>query len=186
MSLSGLLRLGLSRLCLSWYRDDTTRCAMTAHPVLLKLLLRQRHWQKHSTFCREFDKAAGSVDPELVGTWPSRAQLHRWCSGELKGLPYPDACRVLEKMFPGWSAEQLFEPCTLEQWETLARHDVELVGADDREPPLVGNGGRSARCLRCRLWASVRTWNARSRSNTWQSTSRVFRRDASRSDTGAP
>jgi hypothetical protein len=35
--------------------------------------------------------------------------LGRWLSGELKGLPYPDHCRVLEKMFPGWTIEQLFE-----------------------------------------------------------------------------
>src|SRR5262249_32343238 len=46
----------------------------------------------------------------LVGTWPSRTQLHRWLAGDLKGLPYPDHCRVLEGMFPGWSAAQLFEP----------------------------------------------------------------------------
>src|SRR5262249_30357426 len=47
--------------------------------------------------------------PQLVGTAPSRAQFHRWLSGELKGLPYGDHCRILEKMFPGWSADQLFE-----------------------------------------------------------------------------
>jgi hypothetical protein len=73
------------------------------------LLLRQRHWQSHRTFCAEYDKAALSIDPRLVGIAPSRAQLHRWLSGQLKGLPYGDHCRILEKMFPGWSAQQLFE-----------------------------------------------------------------------------
>jgi hypothetical protein len=81
---------------------------MTTQPVPLKFLLRQRHWQTYRTFCQEYDNAAKSVDPRLVGTWPSRAQLHRWISGELKGLPYGDHCRILERMFPGWSAEQLF------------------------------------------------------------------------------
>jgi len=84
---------------------------MAAQPVRLKLLLQQRHLQTYGTFRREYDKAAGSVDTELEGTAPSRAQLYRWLSGELKGLPYPYHCRVLEKLFPGWTAAQLFEHC---------------------------------------------------------------------------
>ena len=75
----------------------------------LKALLHERHWT-YSTFCREYDRAAGSTAPELLGTAPSRAQLHRWISGQLKGLPFPDHCHVLEKMFPGWTVRQLFEP----------------------------------------------------------------------------
>jgi len=82
---------------------------MTAQSVRLKVLLRKRHWQSYRTFCAEYDKVARSVDPRLIGTAPSRAQLHRWLSGELKGLPYGDHCRILEKMFPGWSADQLFQ-----------------------------------------------------------------------------
>jgi hypothetical protein len=82
---------------------------MNTSPARLKALLQERRWQTYRTFQREYDKAARSVDSALVGTWPSRAQLGRWLSGELKGLPYPDHCRVLEMMFPGWTAEQLFE-----------------------------------------------------------------------------
>lgn len=78
-------------------------------PVRLKAVLRQKHLQTYNAFCREYDRAARKVDPELVGTYPSRAQFHRWLSGELKGLPYPHHCRVLEKMLPGWTAEALFE-----------------------------------------------------------------------------
>ncbi|MFF5261791.1 hypothetical protein ACFY4C_22870 [Actinomadura viridis] len=88
---------------------------MANPPVRLKVLLREKHWQTHKTFCAEYDKAAKAIDPQLTGTWPSRAQLHRWLSGELKGLPYPDHCRVLEKMLPGWTAEQLFERCPPEE-----------------------------------------------------------------------
>jgi hypothetical protein len=80
---------------------------MADRGVLLKELVRQRHW-KYSTFCNEYDKAARTIEPALAGAYPSRAQFHRWISGELRGLPYPDACRVLENMFPGWSAEELF------------------------------------------------------------------------------
>lgn len=85
---------------------------MTNPPTLLKALLTEKHWQTHRTFCTEYDKAAKNVDPGLVGSAPSRAQLHRWLSGELIKLPYADHCRVLEQMFPGWSAKQLFEPVT--------------------------------------------------------------------------
>lgn len=83
--------------------------SMIARCVRLRCLLEQRHWQNHRTFCLEYEKAATSIDPRLRGTAPSRAQLHRWLSGELQGLPYGDHCRVLETMFPEWSARQLFE-----------------------------------------------------------------------------
>lgn len=81
---------------------------MPSAPVLLKTLLHRRHWQTYRTFCSEYDKAAAMVDPQLVGKWPSRAQLHRWLSGTMKGLPYSDHCRVLEAMFPDYSADLLF------------------------------------------------------------------------------
>ncbi|GAA4637715.1 hypothetical protein GCM10023196_092630 [Actinoallomurus vinaceus] len=62
-------------------------------------------------FRAAYENAAKKVDRDLVGTAPSRAQLHRWISGGLKRLPYTDHCRVLETMFPGWTADQLFGPC---------------------------------------------------------------------------
>ena len=54
---------------------------MSEQPVMLKVLLRERHWQNYSTFCTEYDKAARRIDPDLVGRYPSRAQLHRWLTG---------------------------------------------------------------------------------------------------------
>jgi hypothetical protein len=86
---------------------------MGAQATRLKSLLQQRHWQTYRTFCAEYDRAAKTIDSVLVGSWPSRAQLHRWLSGDLKGLPYPDHCRILETMFPGYTAAQLFEPVDL-------------------------------------------------------------------------
>jgi hypothetical protein len=85
---------------------------MPGQPILLKILLGQRHWQNYATFCAEYDKAAARIDPALLRTFPSRAQLHRWLSGSLRSLPYPGHCRVLEEMLPGWTAEQLFQPAT--------------------------------------------------------------------------
>ncbi|MDQ3762546.1 MAG: peptide deformylase [Actinomycetota bacterium] len=82
---------------------------MPAKPIVLKVLLRQRHLQTHSAFRREYDRVAAEVDPALKGGWPSKAQFYRWISGELIGLPYADHCRILEGMFPGWKVEQLFQ-----------------------------------------------------------------------------
>ena len=85
---------------------------MPEQAIMLKVLLRERHWQNYSTFCAEYDKAAVKVDSSLARSYPSRAQLHRWLAGALRSLPYADHCRVLEEMFPGWTAEQLFQPAT--------------------------------------------------------------------------
>ncbi|HEU5476132.1 MAG TPA: DUF5919 domain-containing protein [Actinophytocola sp.] len=82
----------------------------TSTDILLKVLLKQRHLQGHRAFCREYDKTAAKIEPELRGTYPSKAQYYRWLSGELVGLPYADHCRILESMFPNWTAEQLFQP----------------------------------------------------------------------------
>lgn len=83
---------------------------MPGSAILLKALLIDRHWQKYETFCEEYDKAARIVDARLAGTWPSRSQYYRWLKGKLQnGVPQPDACRVLEQMFPEWTARQLLE-----------------------------------------------------------------------------
>jgi len=74
----------------------------------LKALLQQRHLQTYSAFCREYDRVAHKLDAGLVGTYPSRAQFHRWISGELKGLPYAHHCRMLEEMLSGWTVAELF------------------------------------------------------------------------------
>jgi hypothetical protein len=82
---------------------------LDAKPIVLKVLLQQRHLQTHRAFCREYDRVAAKADPTLRGGWPSKAQFYRWLSGELVGLPYPDHCRILERMFPDWKVDQLFQ-----------------------------------------------------------------------------
>jgi hypothetical protein len=82
---------------------------LDAKPIVLKVLLQHRHLQTHRAFCREYDKVAAKADPTSRGGWPSKAQFYRWLSGELVGLPYPDHCRILESMFPGWKVDQLFQ-----------------------------------------------------------------------------
>ena len=82
---------------------------MTAKPIVLKVLLQQRHLQTHTAFRREYDRVATGIDPTLKGGGPSKAQFYRWIAGELVGLPYTDHCRVLEGMFPGWKVDHLFQ-----------------------------------------------------------------------------
>lgn len=106
--------------------------------VRLRLLLEKRHWQNHRTFCAEYEKAASSVDPRLRGTAPSRAQLHRWLCGGLQGLPYGDHCRVLEQMFPEWSARELFEKVPVD--ENQDQIDIQLETARRRVGALIGDG----------------------------------------------
>jgi hypothetical protein len=106
---------------------------MPDEPVTLKALLRQRHW-KYSTFCTEWDKIAKTIDPCLSGTWPSRAQFQRWLAGGLRGLPYPDACRVLEAMFPGWTIQQLFTRCSDQQLVQMAGPTAAGTDPDSAEP----------------------------------------------------
>lgn len=99
---------------------------MADKPIVLKVLLRQRHLQGHRAFCKEYDKLAQQTEPDLVGHWPSKAQFYRWLSRDLLGLPYAHHCRILEAMFPGWTAEQLFQEHT---------GSIELVS----EPPNAAN-----------------------------------------------
>jgi hypothetical protein len=93
----------------------------------LKQLLQARHLQTHTSFCREYDRLAKRLDPALVGTGPSRATLHRWMTGDVKRLPYPDHCRILEAMFPGWTAEQLIQSCDDGLVSDVPRPVVQLI-----------------------------------------------------------
>jgi hypothetical protein len=106
-----------------------------AEPVLLKKLLADRHWQSYSTFCRQYDKAARTIDKELVGSYPSRPQLHRWQNGELIGLPHPYKCQVLEAMFPGVLVTEMFEPLAKVE-AALERPDVGVLVAAGLDAPV--------------------------------------------------
>jgi hypothetical protein len=98
-------------------------------PTYLKGLLQARHLQTHAAFCREYDRLARELDPALVGKWPSRVTLHRWMTGDVKRLPYPDHCRILEGMFRGWTAEQLLQIADTPEGGASPPKTAELVEA---------------------------------------------------------
>jgi Domain of unknown function (DUF5919) len=83
---------------------------MNGQPTLLAVLLEDRGLHRYGAFSIAYDKAARSLDGK-PGTAPSRAQFHRWLTGDLRGLPYTDHCRVLEHLITGYTVGQLFSPC---------------------------------------------------------------------------
>jgi hypothetical protein len=90
--------------------SDGTECTVNGHPTLLAVLLEERGLHRYGSFCVGYDKAVRSIDGK-PGSAPSRAQFHRWLTGDLRKLPYTDHCRVLEHMFAGYTASQLFAAC---------------------------------------------------------------------------
>lgn len=112
---------------------------METSGTLLKALLRQKHWQKHETFRRQYDKAAATVDRSLIGSAPESRTLRRWISGQVR-LPHSDHCRVLEAMFPGFSADQLFElfDSAVQPTPAAGRPDAGMVWT---RPPRLSFGG---------------------------------------------
>ncbi|MGH3887464.1 MAG: hypothetical protein ACRDSZ_13005 [Pseudonocardiaceae bacterium] len=104
-----------------------------ADSTLLRELLRRRCLHTYRAFCQAYNAVAAAIDTSLVGTHPAEQQFHRWLGADLTGLPYPDHCNVLEAMFPGYSARQLFEMTDAAEPDT----------ADD--PP---NAHRDAGCER--------------------------------------
>ncbi len=76
---------------------------------MLRTLLRQRHWQNYTTFCREYDKAArrGGSLPHGQVAEPRAAQpvVDRGAQG---AFPTPITAVSLKAMFPGTTAAELF------------------------------------------------------------------------------
>src|SRR5215469_6137062 len=90
---------------------------MDGQEIALKVLIRQRH-MSYEAFCREWDRVSKNIDDAMKGRYPGHAQYYRWLRGELTNKrPYPDACRMLEAMFPGWSVDRLFSPYNKETME---------------------------------------------------------------------
>jgi hypothetical protein len=108
-----------------------------ASPTLLKALLTQRHLQRYETFCGAYEQVAAQLAPESPA--PSRAQFSRWLNGQLKrGAPHPDACRVLEGMFPSWTADDLFGPPPANGWQRRGeRASTATDGLLESVPPPV-------------------------------------------------
>lgn len=103
--------------------------------ITLKALLRLRHSQTYPTFKRLYEKAARTIDSTLVATCPTKRQYYRWLNGQLSGLPHPGARGVLEAMFPGYTAEELFTP-----WMDMNDSPNEVSARPTDPPPQLAIG----------------------------------------------
>jgi hypothetical protein len=107
---------------------------MTGQPTLLAVLLEDKGLNRYGSFRAAYEKAARSLDRQRCGTPPSRAQFHRWLTGDLRGLPHVDHCLVLEHLVTGYTAGQLFQPCPDRPASLLAHAGT--AAADDMSLPL--------------------------------------------------
>ncbi|WP_433734914.1 hypothetical protein ACQP0C_41660 (plasmid) [Nocardia sp. CA-129566] len=82
--------------------------------IALKALLQDQHLHEHSAFSEEYKKHARALNlSDGRAAPPTRAQYYKWLAGNLNGVPRGHHCRILESMFPGWTAEELFAPVDL-------------------------------------------------------------------------
>lgn len=77
--------------------------------IALKLLLEERHLHAYSEFVAEYNRRARELGVPRQAAPPTKAQYYRWLGGEIQNLPRGYHCAVLERMFPGWSAKELFQ-----------------------------------------------------------------------------
>ncbi|MGF6887774.1 hypothetical protein ABIA39_006121 [Nocardia sp. GAS34] len=94
------------------------------------MLLAEQHLKSHSDFLAAYDRCAAQLDPPIPpGYGPAKTQFYQWLSGRMVGLPRDYHCRVLVKMFPGWTIERLFQMA--DAAEVAARtHELGLSGTD--------------------------------------------------------
>jgi hypothetical protein len=76
----------------------------------LRTLLQQQYLHAYQDFVAEYRRCAKDLDSPREVVPPTKSQYYRWISGQVRTLPHPYHCRVLEQMFPGWSAQELFRP----------------------------------------------------------------------------
>ncbi|MFD3422399.1 hypothetical protein [Streptomyces decoyicus] len=75
-------------------------------------LVEERHWTVFAAFSIHFQRAAREVaridgDPRLAAVTVSSRSFDRWMAGQLKRVPWPSTCRVLEHLL-GEPAVALF------------------------------------------------------------------------------
>lgn len=76
--------------------------------IALKALLEERHLHAYSEFAAEYNRHAKELGVPRQAAPPTKAQYYRWLGGEIQHLPRGYHCAVLERMFPGWTAKELF------------------------------------------------------------------------------
>lgn len=106
--------------------------------TVLKMLLAERHLKSHPDFLVEYDRCAAQLDPPIPpGHGPAKAQYYQWLSGRMIRLPRDYHCRVLERMFPDWTVEELFRQSNPAPGTTRS-HRVGLPSSNGRLEEFLG------------------------------------------------
>lgn len=95
-------------------------------------LVEENHWTVFATFSIHFQRAARDVarvddDPRLAAVTVSSRSFDRWMAGQLKRMPWPPTCRVLEHLL-GEPAVALFGAPTGETPGTSDDATAETAG----------------------------------------------------------
>ncbi|GGN08430.1 DNA-binding protein [Streptomyces fuscichromogenes] len=84
---------------------------MRTEPRTLLAWLCGRDKVTYRRFAQDFTKHGGRIFGNgSASPTCGETQFRRWTGGQLQGLPVPEACQILEAMWPGYTAEQLFGP----------------------------------------------------------------------------
>ena len=76
--------------------------------TVLGALARQDRWTQ-ARFVDEYGKTAERLYGDRAGLPPNVRTVRHWFAGD-SGRPHPDNCHVIEAMYPGYRAEELFAP----------------------------------------------------------------------------
>lgn len=74
----------------------------------LRAVCQQRHLQTYGSFRRAYESTARTLGRDFEGICPSEKTFRRWLTGDIGELPRSEHCIVLEALFQGWTARQLF------------------------------------------------------------------------------
>ncbi|MFE1270539.1 DNA-binding protein [Streptomyces sp. NPDC058758] len=84
---------------------------MRSAPKTLLALLCERDKLTYQRFAERFTEAGDALlGRKSTNPTCGETQFRRWTGGKLTGLPGPATCQILEAMWPGLTAEQLFAP----------------------------------------------------------------------------
>lgn len=119
----------------------------------LKSLCLERHLQTYSRFSREYEQVAAALGGGFAGAVPpSPKTFRRWLGGQISELPRAEHCVVLEALFTGWTARQLFGLDPPAHAVAVNAEDTAHRSAVDEGAALVASAEDSAEFL---AWAEL-------------------------------
>lgn len=107
-------------------------------------LVQQRHWTVYETFSLYFQRAAKELakhesDPQLATVNVSRRSFDRWMAGDLKRMPWPSTCRILEHLFQEPAAKLFDVACSPPEATTA----ISAADPEPHEESTTNGGGKS-------------------------------------------